>query len=50
MVRALGDSREAVQLRAVTVALELSDPGQVTSSSDLICFTYKIGFNNSASL
>lgn len=50
VVRALGSSREAVLLRAVAVAFELSDPGQVTSSSDLICFTYKIGLNNSASL
>lgn len=47
---ARGQQREAVLLRAVAVAFELSDPGQVTSSSDLICFTYKIGLNNSASL
>lgn len=47
-MRALGGRREAVLLRAV--AFELSDPGQVTSSSDLIYFTYKIGLNHSASL
>lgn len=29
---------------------ELSDLGQVIGSSGLICFTYKIGLNNRASL